>query len=371
MKLTRTVKLKIKASPSEVLPTITAATQCYNDICKKGWETDEANTVALHHLTYSETRKILPSALSVSVRRQASDVLSAVFKRRKKGEFTKCPKSQQIPVRLDKTAYNIWFSRREISIVTISGRKTFGFHFPEFFDFYLSWRRKSAEIRIIGDKVFVTVTFEKEVEEPFPNNRVIGVDQGINNMAVTSTGRFFKGGDLKNKISKMTKIRKELTQKGTRSAKRHLRRLAKKENRFRRDAVHCVAKAIVAEVNEGDTIVLENLKGIRNASKKFRKKQRASINSWSFGQLELFIRDKAAVKGCLVRHVDARYTSQKCSSCGHTERGNRKSQSVFKCKHCGKSLNADFNASVNIAKNFQDAICHLGRASVDMPIVTA
>jgi len=46
--------------------------------------------------------------------------------------------------------------------------------------------------------------------------------------------------------------------------------------------------------------------------------------------------------------IDPRYTRQKCSQCGQTERANRVSQASFKCKKCGYTCNADLNAATNI-----------------------
>ncbi len=38
-------------------------------------------------------------------------------------------------------------------------------------------------------------------------------------------------------------------------------------------------------------------------------------------------------------------TSQECSSCHYVDKNNRKNQSTFECKCCGKKINADYNAS--------------------------
>ena len=46
--------------------------------------------------------------------------------------------------------------------------------------------------------------------------------------------------------------------------------------------------------------------------------------------------------------IDPRYTSQKCSVCGHIQKGNRKGHS-FKCVKCGFQIHADLNAARNIA----------------------
>lgn len=57
---------------------------------------------------------------------------------------------------------------------------------------------------------------------------------------------------------------------------------------------------------------------------------------------------KAKLYGGTVRKVDPKFTSQRCSSCGYIDKGNRKSQSKFVCRDCENSLNADVNAALNI-----------------------
>jgi putative transposase len=52
--------------------------------------------------------------------------------------------------------------------------------------------------------------------------------------------------------------------------------------------------------------------------------------------------------GITIIKVNAAYTSQECSSCGHIEKANRKSQSRFVCMCCGFRANADVNAAKNI-----------------------
>ena len=44
----------------------------------------------------------------------------------------------------------------------------------------------------------------------------------------------------------------------------------------------------------------------------------------------------------------ASYTSQSCNICGYIDKGNRPNQHTFRCKNCGHTDNADFNASKNI-----------------------
>jgi len=80
--------------------------------------------------------------------------------------------------------------------------------------------------------------------------------------------------------------------------------------------------------------------------------------NWAFGQLRGFITYKAKIHGIPVLFVNPAYTSQACSQCNHSEEENRLTQELFRCKRCGYSANADYNASVNIS-----------RAAVIRPIV--
>ncbi len=371
MILIRTVKVKLEIMPESLFSTIEAYTTAYNHVCKVGWDDNDCNGFSLHHKTYQQCKTWLPSQLSISARMKAAESLKSVRARRQKKLKVSCPKSKQSSIRYDANSYSVWFDKNLLSISTIDGRKKIEFKVPPNFCRYRDWRRKSAELFIRGKKVFLAIVFDKEITDTQLTQETIGIDRGIKKIAVTSKNQFFGGGQVKKIVNRYRSLRKKLQSKGTQSAKRHLRKLKSKENRFRRDVNHCVSKQIIELLSHGTTIVLEDLKGIRDTSKKFRKEQRYWINGWSFFQLESFLTYKAAEKGCLVDFVDARYTSQKCSVCGHIERGNRVKQSLFKCKHCGFSLNADLNASRNICNNYKDAKGYLCRVAVNQPIVSS
>lgn len=144
-----------------------------------------------------------------------------------------------------------------------------------------------------------------------------------------------------------------------------MKRLRGQERRFRADINHQVSKQIINNLNPGDTIVLEELTGIRN--KRLRKEQRTMINSWSYYQLEQFLIYKAKTKGIGIEYIDARYTSQRCSKCDHICRSNRKQHS-FCCKQCGFRLNADLNASRNIVVKALESYKFSNEADVNQPI---
>ena len=365
MKLVQTAKLVIDCSPKEFESTIDAYTKAFNLVCKTGFESNDHNGYSLHHKTYRECRQWLPSQLAISARTKAAESLNSVHAKIKAGKKASCPQSKRTAIRLDANSYSLWLNKKIISVSTVDGRKRLPLIIPAYFERYLTWKYTSADLFVRNDKVFLHVVFEKDVTDIPSNGKFVGIDRGINKIAVLSTNKFFDGKRIKTISRRYEKLRSALQSK-RHSGKRHLRRLKSKEQRFRRNVNHTVAKQIVSSVEAGSTIVLENLKGIRNA--KARKEQRKDLNKWNFFQFEQFLYYKAKAKGIAIEYTPARYTSQKCSRCGHTERGNRKFQSVFVCKHCSFSLNADLNASRNIFQNYLDAICHPSRAAVNPPI---
>jgi len=369
MRLTRTAKVKLDVSPETIKPTIEAYTDAFNYVCEIGWQGGDSNGVSLHHKSYQETRKYLPSQLAVSARMKATEAVKSVKARLRKGQKATCPKAKQSSIRLDARSYNVWFNRGEVSILTIDGRNRFPVIVPEYFKQYLDWRRCSADLFLRRNGVFLHIVFEKDVPDPEPTGEVVGIDRGIRKIAVTSDNKFFSGGEIRKVSKRYEKLRSALQSCGSKSAKRHLRAISKKENRFRRDANHKITKQVAQSIPQGATTILEKLEGIRQTAR-LRKKQRGELHKWNFFQFQQFLTYKAEAKGVCIEYVDARYTSQKCSRCGHISRSNRQSQSLFKCKQCGFSLNADLNASRNIRQNYLGAISYPGRVLVNEPIVS-
>jgi len=380
MKLIRTVSSKLNVSPQDkqiLLLSLENFTRAYNFCCSTGFDKNTTNGILLHKLTYNTTREYLPSQLAISARMMATDSLKTLKtqKRNKPKRKVSCPKSKLMSIRLDKNSHTIWFDKSTISILTCQGRLKLNLNINPYFKQFITWKHTSATLCFKKNNFFLRVCFEKDVEDLPKSGHFVGIDRGIKKLAVTSDNRFFGGGNTRRICRKYQSIRSKLQRCGSKSAKRHLVRLSGQEHRFKADTNHTISKQIVQELNPGDTIVLEDLSGIRN--KRMRKKQRKEINSWNFYQLEQFIKYKAEARSISVEHVDARYTSQRCSKCGNIKRSNRKSQSCFECKRCGFKLNADLNAARNIvlkhldATNFpqENSPGHPERAPVNEPIV--
>jgi hypothetical protein len=106
-----------------------------------------------------------------------------------------------------------------------------------------------------------------------PTDQVVGVDLGIVRPAVTSNNQFLGKRAWKAIEGRLFHLKRSLQQKGTRSAKRHLRRVRRKQARFRRNTDHMLSKQIVASVEPGATIVVANLTDMRKRTKVRRRTQ--------------------------------------------------------------------------------------------------
>jgi IS605 OrfB family transposase len=210
-------------------------------------------------------------------------------------------------------------------------------------------RQGESDLVHRGGKWFLYATCdipEPELTEPAG---FLGVDLGIANIATTDGGTRHSGKYLNRQRHQARHLRARLQAKNTKSAKRLLKKRARKEARFAADTNHLIAKRIVTEAQRtGRGIALEDLMGIR-ARVRLRKPQRVTLHSWAFAQLGQFIAYKAVLAGVPVVYVDPAYTSQTCSSCGHLSKKNRPDQVTFCCTSCGFAEHADVNAARNIA----------------------
>lgn len=367
MKLTTVAKFKLDLEVVELLPTIIAYTTAFNYTSKVGFKHKKNSRIDLHKLVYSNIREKfnLPAQLTCSAYNKASEALKALRKKK----YSVCPASKQQSIRYDKNSYSLFLKDSTVSLLTLNGRKKCKIIISDYHkEFFKSWKYTSAELILHKNKLFLHIYFEKDILDTPTNGNFIGLDRGISNIAVTSNNKFYTGKHVKRISNEYRNLRRRLQKKGTKSAKRHLKQLAGKEKRFKADINHQISKKIIEGLNPGDTIVLEDLTGIR--SKKLRKTVRVLINNWSFYQLEQFLQYKANANGIHVTKVSAKYTSQICSKCNFCSRNNRKTQADFVCKACGFKLNADLNASRNICIKALESYKSSNGADINLPNVS-
>ena len=196
-------------------------------------------------------------------------------------------------------------------------------------------------------KFYLLCTIEMPEEAPIEPKDVIGVDLGIVNIATDSTGETFSGAEVQRNRRRRATARKQHQRKGSKRAKRKLKRMAGRQRRFQAHVNHEISKQLVAKAKAlGVGIAMEDLEGIRDrveptVSRRFRRQ----LGNWGFCQLGRFVEYKAKLAGVPVVKVDPRNSSRICSKCGHCEKGNRPDQATFRCQHCGYSTNRSMRVS--------------------------
>ncbi|MFI5766093.1 RNA-guided endonuclease InsQ/TnpB family protein [Streptomyces sp. NPDC051563] len=241
---------------------------------------------------------------------------------------------------------------RTVSIWTVNGRIR-GVPFacsPEALKTLSGQRRGESDLIRRGGSWYLLATCEVTAAEQINPSGFLGVDLGITNIATTSDqGEPFAGKRLNAYRRRAARARSELQARGTKSAKRKLKKRARRESRHARNVNHIISKRIVTEAQRtGRGIGLEDLTGIRERVR-LRKPQRVALHSWAFAQLAAFVKYKAERAGVPFVQVDPAYTSLMCSWCGHTARTNRPTLELFTCRSCGVVAHADHNAARNIA----------------------
>lgn len=199
----------------------------------------------------------------------------------------------------------------------------------------------------------IPVTYNIEESDISDICNVVGIDRGINFVVATYDSRhksgFVSGKAIKQKRAHYSKLRKELQIRQTPSARRRMKAIGSRENRWMQDVNHCVSKALVKNNPRHTLFVLEDLSGVRNATERVKTKGRYVSVSWAFYDLEQKLMYKAKQNQSTVIKVNPAYTSQCCPGCGHMEKANRnKKIHLFSCKNCGYKSNDDRIGAMNL-----------------------
>lgn len=216
-----------------------------------------------------------------------------------------------------------------------------------------------SSIQIDGKKIILNMSMDIPKQElELDENTVVGVDLGVAIPAVCglNNNNYIKQSigskdDFLRVRTQMQSQRRRLQKSlkvtsgghGRGKKMKAMDRLSDRERNFVKTYNHFVSKNVVdfAVKNKAKYINMEDLSGFDSSE--------FILRNWSFYELQQFITYKASKYGIEVRKINPYHTSQTCSCCGHWEEGQRIDQSHFKCKACGEELNADFNASRNIA----------------------
>lgn len=357
VKLVATVKLLV--SPEErgrLLATMRRVNEACSWLAERAFEAKSADKIALQRAHYRDLRDLFGLSAQHAVR--AISKVCEVYRRDKSKRCTFKPLGA---IAYDQRLYTFKNGLDRVSLLALDGRIVVPCAIGTYHHARLEGARGQANLVYRKGKLFLFVTVDVPDGSPINPEGWLGVDLGIRNLAVDSDGQVHSGEQTLALRARVAKLRAGLQSCGSKSAKRHLRKLRRREQGFHSHTNHVISKSIVRKAKDtGRGIAVEDLSGIRDRVT-VRKAQRAMLHSWSFFQLRAFLSYKAALAGVALVAVDPRNTSRSCPECGNIDKANRRSQAEFVCTGCGFAAHADHVGARNIAS----------RAKVNRPIGSA
>lgn len=322
---------------------------------------------SLHSACYRQARErfALPASTIQQARDKALSIYRSVRTIRRNGKKASQPRiTRLLPLRLAVENLRVFADRNVVRVTTPDGFLWLPVIIPKTWRSLVGLPHAVSEIVRRGDDWYLMLAVKSE-DVPHSNGPHFGLDLGIANLAVLSgpgVVQFFDGKPLRFTRGRYFRYRQALQKKRKLGM---VKRSKGRESRWVRNENHRVSREIVNIVAaHGGVLHVEKLLGIRDRTKMTRKVNRM-MHSWPFAQLLDFITYKAALAGIQVIEEDPRHTSQRCSRCGHTERGNRPKQALFRCKACRYEIHADLNAARNLAAK---GVYSFGVGSVTEPL---
>jgi putative transposase len=341
----------LKITPTEeqrhaLLDTMHAFNQAANYVASIAFAEKTANKFELQKLVYGELRTTYKLAAQLAIR--CISKASEAYKRDKSIQPTFRPEGA---ITYDERVMS-FKGLLTVSLLTLQGRVLVPFRVGGYQEARMDAIKGQADLIYHNGTFYLAVTLDVPTPTPEETTDTLGIDLGIINLATDSEGEIFSGEQVEKNRKRMSALRGRLQKRGTKSAKRHLKKLSGKEHRFKTNTNHVISKRIVQKAKaNGQAIAIEELRHIRKRTDStVRRSQRNRHTSWSFGQLRSFLTYKAALSGVPLHLVDPAYTSRTCSVCGYCDKANRKSQASFVCQSCGHTDNADRNAAINISR---------------------
>ena len=356
--LTYAIHVETTLDQSKTLSaTCSAYLGCCNMVSKTAWEHKTLNQKILHQLIYRKLR----NEYHVGAQMAQSSIIRVIGNYRAIKDMNGSPWATNQP-KYRSPGYDLVWNRDysilkdgRLSVNTLDGRIKVPVDWTHVPEPYRHGKFGTARLLNRNGKWFLLIPSTVELPEPTRPQQVVGVDLGIRFLATSYDGDghtdFYSGKEVKSKREHYKKLRASLQKKGTRSARRRLKNIGKRENRWMRDLNHQVSKALVSRQSKPTLFALENLKGVRHATEKVRVQDRYVQVGWAFFQLRQMIEYKAKKSGHSVIVVDPRYTSQTCPKCSTIRKANRdKRLHEYHCSNCGYRSNDDRVAAMNIQR---------------------
>lgn len=306
---------------------------------------------ALHNTFYHPTRESHPNFPSQMVIRAEMECLAS-YKAIKsnKHKISRPFEKHNLSMRLDKRLYShVKGEPTKIKITTKEKKKEFSIVlYPKLEELMSKHQFVDPLIFVRDGKLMIALTFDNAIE-PVKSTLCLGVDLGIRRVAALSDGRLIIDKKFNKEKRELRYKKRCLQSKGTKSSRKHLKKLRRKERDKNKNQTHLVANEILK--TSANVIALENLKGIK--AKKYKTQNKNGVSQVPFFELRRVLTYKAENMGKHVCLVSPAYTSQIDSVSGIRE-GERRGVRFY--AKSGLVYDADINAAVNIARRSKHPI---------------
>ena len=188
------------------------------------------------------------------------------------------------------------------------------------------------------------------IQEKVRATSIVGIDLGVKDLVVTSSGEKYKNPKEINKYEKRIKrIQRKLSRqiKGSKNYQKTKIRLSKVFSKLKNARSHNIIRIVNKLVEEYDIIISEKLK-VKEMSKNHRLSK--SILDASFSKICSRLEWQCKEKGKYYYQIDTYFpSSQICSHCGErTEKTKNLGVREWECENCSSKNDRDINASENI-----------------------
>ncbi|HEY1391043.1 MAG TPA: hypothetical protein VGF38_21080 [Ktedonobacterales bacterium] len=246
----QTLLVKLAPTPDQhaaLLRTLETFNAACNDIAGTAFTERCANKIALQQLVYYDIRKQFGLSSQMVIR--AISKVSEAYKRDK----TKQPHFRAHGAMVYDERICSFPRIDRVSLLTLDGRIEVPFRFGAYAEGMMGRKRGQADLLYRNDTFFLAVTVDAPEPIPAAADTFLGVDLGIMQLATTSDGEFLnssagpKHGHVNQVRARYSRFRAKLQKKGTKSAKRLLRKRRGREKRFAKDVNHCLFEGACAD----------------------------------------------------------------------------------------------------------------------------
>jgi putative transposase len=203
-------------------------------------------------------------------------------------------------------------------------------------------------IREADGRYYVSFVVERDPAPLPPVGREVGVDLGLNRLAVLSDGEIIDNPrHLRSAQRRLGRAQRALCrkQRGSNNRRKAVRRVAVLHRRVRETRLDAHHKLALRLVRDNQAVHVEDLSVAGLA----RTKLARSIADAGWSTLVRLIGEKAAHHGRTVVKVDRRFpSSQLCSACGHRDGPTPLNVRAWTCAVCGDVHDRDLNAARNV-----------------------